>query len=117
MYEEAQEEGRDLEIVYVSSDVTAEQCQVYMKETHGDWLRIPYDSPFRNSLKERYGVFPGKEQSLFPSITRRSGIPGLVVISRDGKEQVMLDCDDPKVIQEVEKKGTSFLDPWEQYKW
>lgn len=117
MHEESSEDGKDFEVVYVSSDDTVEQCHDYMKEKHGDWLRIPFDSPLRNALKEQFGVFAGKEKPLFPSVERRSGIPTLVVVSPDGKEQAMLDCDSSKVIQEVETKGTAFLDQWEQYKW
>ena len=117
LHEEAQEDEKPFEVVYVSSDHSAKECHEYMKHKHGDWLRIPFDSPLRNALKEQFGVFAGKEQSQFPSTKRRSGIPTLVVISRDGKEQAMLDCDSAKVRQEAEAKGASFLDQWEQYKW
>jgi hypothetical protein len=118
LHEEAQEDEKDFQVVYVSSDNSAEECHKYMKEKHGDWLRIPYESPLRNQLKEQFGVFAGKEQSLFSAnVQRKSGIPTLVVVDRDGKPKVVLDCDSSKVTKDVESKGTSFLDSWEQYKW
>lgn len=117
LYEEAQEVGKPFEVVYVSSDDSAEQCHNYMKAKHGDWLRIPFDSPLRNQVKEKFGVFAGREQSSFPSVQRRSGIPTLVVISPNGTEQAILDCDDSKVLQQVESKGVSFLDQWDAFSW
>ena len=120
--EQQQQQGNDntvdLEVVYVSSDDTAAQCHQYMKEKHGDWLRIPFDSPLKNQLKEKYGVFAGKEQqSLFPGVPRVSGIPTLVVINREGEPLASLVCDSATVIRQVERMGTSFLDQWQQYKW
>ena len=28
---------------------------------HGPWLRVPYDSPYRDGLKKRFGCFGAKE--------------------------------------------------------
>jgi Thioredoxin-like len=117
LHEEAQEVEKMFEVVYVSSDDSAQQCQDYMDKKHGDWLRIPFDSPLRNELKETFGVFAGKEQGRFPSTRRRSGIPTIVIVSRDGKEQAMLDCDSPVVVKEAESKGSAFVDQWEQFRW
>jgi hypothetical protein len=88
-----------------------------MNKTHGDWLRVPFDSPLRNQLKGTFGIFAGKEQPQFPNTTRRSGIPTIVVVSKHGKELALLDCDSAKVIQQVESQGTAFLDQWEQFRW
>ena len=115
LHEEAKEDDIPFEVVYVSSDRSTEDCTKYMKSSHGDWLKASWES--RNSLKQEYGVFAGSEQALFPETKRRSGIPTLVVVDPDGKEQVLLDCDSPKVIKEIESKGTKFLDQWQQFKW
>ena len=88
-----------------------------MNKKHGDWLRVPFDSPLRNQLKDTFGVFAGKEQSQFPTTKRRSGIPTLVVVSKHGKELALLDCDSSAVIHQVETQGTAFLDQWEQLRW
>jgi len=117
LHEEAKEEGMDFEVIYVSSDDNADMCLQHMNKKHGDWLRIAYDAPQRQELKQTYGVFAGKEQSDFPGVARKSGIPTLVVISQDGKAHVLLDCDDSKVIKEMQTKGVQYLEQWEQYKW
>ena len=117
LYEDAQEEERDFEVVYVSSDLSAADCQAYMKQKHGDWLKIAYGSEQRAALKRAYGVFAGREQRDFPGVERKSGIPTLVVVSKEGEAKVVLDCDDPKVLREIESKGVSFLDAWEAHKW
>jgi hypothetical protein len=116
LHEDAQENNADFEVIYVSSDDTQQECDEYMKLKHGDWLRVSWND--RQSLKQEFGVFAGKEQSLFPSNTkRRSGIPTLVVIDANGKELDLLDCDNSTVINEIETKGSAFLDKWKQYKW
>jgi len=66
-YEEASENG--VEIVFVSSDRSEDDMISYMKESHGDWLGVPWNSELANSLKQKYGV---------------SGIPFLVVVKKDG---------------------------------
>lgn len=103
--------------MYVSSDNDIQQFTEYTGKKHGDWLRVPYDSPLRNQLKIKYGVFAGKEQKQFVSTKRRSGIPTLVVISENGSENAMLDCDNPVVVREVESKGVAFLDQWKKFRW
>ena len=115
LHEEAQEEDLDFEVIYVSSDSSAAQCDRYMKEKHGNWLRIAFDSA--NDLKKKYGVFAGREQGIFPGIKRRSGIPTLVVVDQSGSELELLDCDSYSVIRQIESMGTSFLDRWKEYKW
>jgi hypothetical protein len=115
LYEDAQDNGIDFEVIYVSSDDTSHECNDYMKSKHGAWLRAGWDD--RQSLKQEYGVFAGREQPLFPNTKRRSGIPTLVVIDPDGKALDLLDCDNPTVINEIETKGSAFLDKWKHFRW
>jgi len=115
LHETAAEDGVDFEVIYVSSDRSAADCTNYMNQKHGDWLRIPFGEA--NDWKKTYGVFAGMEQLLFPATKRRSGIPTLVVVGSDGEEKALLDCDNRKVLQEIESKGSSFLDDWKQYAW
>jgi hypothetical protein len=115
LHEEAQEEGIDFEVIYVSSDYSSEQCEKYMNDKHGNWLRIKFDSTA--SFKQKYGVFAGAERSKFPSTKRRSGIPTLVLVDPEGKELDFLDCDNFSVIREIESKGSSFLNKWLSFKW
>lgn len=121
LHQEAKEEGTniDFEVVHVSSDDNATMCHDYMNQKHGDWLRIPFDAPLRQALKQKYGVFAAKEQADFPPDTtkRRNGIPTLVVIGRDGTEKAFLDVGDSRVISEMESKGPSYLSQWQAHKW
>jgi len=59
----------NVEIVFVSSDRSAEDMQSYMKESHGDWLGVEHGSNLANDLKQKYGI---------------SGIPTLIVCKKDG---------------------------------
>jgi len=62
-------EDQNVEIVFVSSDRSAEDMLTYMKESHGDWLGVEHSSGLGQSLKEKYGI---------------SGIPTLIVVKVDG---------------------------------
>jgi hypothetical protein len=77
-YEMANEDEKRFEVVFVSSDESAQAClhgrarrlpraptdpmavlvalqaqAGYMEEMHGDWLRVPFDSPLRDALKQQ----------------------------------------------------------------
>jgi len=58
-----------VEIVFVSSDQTEEAMLEYMKEAHGDWFAVPYESKVAEELSKKYDI---------------SGIPSLVVVKKDG---------------------------------
>jgi len=59
----------ELEIVFVSLDHSEDDQHKYLKETHGDWLYIPFGDPSIKELSSKYDV---------------QGIPALVVIKADG---------------------------------
>jgi len=114
LYETAEEEGKPLEIVYVSSDRSAQQKTQYFK-SHGGWLSVAFDDePARNALKARYGCFAGAESGSFPGTKRRAGIPSIVVIGPNGEERVHMDCD-PST--EINQKGEGVLDDWLPHAW
>eukprot|EP01061_Rhynchopus_euleeides_P012365 TRINITY_DN2200_c0_g2_i1.p1 TRINITY_DN2200_c0_g2~~TRINITY_DN2200_c0_g2_i1.p1 ORF type:complete len:176 (+),score=87.96 TRINITY_DN2200_c0_g2_i1:53-529(+) len=83
LYEMANEDEQVLEIVWVSADEDKEQMDRYWKK-HGDYLALPYDSPLRQELPQKYGVFGGRHVERYPGVERKSGIPGLVVINAAG---------------------------------
>ena len=58
------------EVVFVSSDRSAEDQEEYMKDYDMEWPAIPYDSPLRQELGGKYEV---------------RGIPSLVIIDDQGK--------------------------------
>ena len=94
LYDEVNEDGKKLEIIFVSSDKSAEEQGEYMQAMHGDWLRVNFGSDVRGKLKARYGVFAGSEAADFPNVTRRCGIPGLVLFGPNFEELGQYDCDD-----------------------
>ena len=59
--------GEPFEIVFVSSDKSAEELMGYMKECHGDWLAVQHGTVLGQDLKKKYEV---------------TGIPSLVVVTR-----------------------------------
>ena len=59
----------EFEVVFVSSDRSAEDQAEYMKDYDMDWPAIPYDSPLRGELAAKYGV---------------RGIPSLVIVDDQG---------------------------------
>ncbi len=50
----------------------------YMKEAHGNWLMIPFDSLLRSELKIKYGVCAAKEKEAVGVEPRHNGIPTLL---------------------------------------
>ena len=59
----------EFEVVFVSSDRSAEDQREYMKDYDMGWPAIPYDSPLRGELAGKYGI---------------SGIPSLVIVDDQG---------------------------------
>ena len=78
---------------------------------HADWLRVPFDSPLREELKRTYGCFAGKEADALSGVTRRSGIPALVVVGPDGEE---LEFD---AAAAVRRGGGAALRQWSGHAW
>ena len=58
-----------MEVIFVSSDKCQSDMINYMKESHADWLAIPFGSPVAQSLSSQFGV---------------RGIPAVKVVARDG---------------------------------
>jgi len=81
------------EVVFVSSDRSAEDQQEYMKSYDMEWPAIPYDSPLRQELGTKYEV---------------RGIPSLVIvddqgnlITKDGRDEMSgSDSDARKALRE-----------------
>lgn len=59
----------EFEVVFVSSDHSAEDQAAYMKDFDMKWPAIPYDSPVRRQLGEKYEI---------------RGIPSLVIVDDQG---------------------------------
>ena len=70
-YEESAEAG--LEVIFISSDRSAEDTVSYMKESHGNWPALAHGSEPAQQLKQRYGI---------------TGIPSLIVVNRKTGEMI-----------------------------
>jgi len=68
-YSELVGAGEPFEVVFVSSDKSAEELMAYMKECHGDWLAVQHGTVLAQDLQKKFEV---------------TGIPSLVVVNRDG---------------------------------
>ena len=80
IYEEVNENEKTIEVIYVSSDKSEEEMISYHQESHGDWLRVPYDQvTLRESLRDHFG----KKVDATTKELVRSGIPCLVVLNED----------------------------------
>ena len=81
------------EVVFVSSDRSAEDQEEYMKDYDMEWPAIPYDSPLRGELGAKYEI---------------RGIPSLVIvddqgnlITKDGRSEMSgSDSDARKALRE-----------------
>ncbi|KAL6064460.1 16 kDa thioredoxion [Balamuthia mandrillaris] len=69
-YEELKSQGKDFEIVFVSSDRSEQDMFGYMTEANMPWLAVPYGDEHVAKLKQKYGI---------------SGIPTLVILNQDGE--------------------------------
>jgi len=68
-YKELVAADKPFEIVFVSFDRNAGAMKGYMEEAGMPWVAVPFESPLRESLAEKYGV---------------RGIPTLVVLDEKG---------------------------------
>ncbi|KAM8960596.1 nucleoredoxin-like protein 2 [Pelodytes ibericus] len=58
------------EIVYISSDKSADDMVAHMIKMHGDWLALPWQDPYKYELKNIYRI---------------TAIPKLVIVKPDGE--------------------------------
>ncbi|GMH46986.1 hypothetical protein TrVE_jg9346 [Triparma verrucosa] len=80
MYEDLNEDEKQFEVVYVSSDRTEEECADYVKKMPG-WLYVPFSQvEHRTFLKTTLKSCAGSEQAPLGITERKFGIPNLVVL-------------------------------------
>uniref|UniRef100_A0A915E5K5 Thioredoxin domain-containing protein n=1 Tax=Ditylenchus dipsaci TaxID=166011 RepID=A0A915E5K5_9BILA len=76
LFEESTKGSNLIEIVFVSFDRSEEEMLSYIKDSHPDWLYLPFDHPFngeKGKLAEKYGT---------------NGIPCLKLINPSGYENI-----------------------------
>ena len=118
VYDEAKAAGKPFEVVFVSSDESPEGQAKYMTEAHGDWLAVRHDDPLREKLKEQYSTFAGREVEKFAAVSRKEGIPTLIIVGPDGAELQMEKnsaCETGN--SAITTQGVSIIDSWLQFAW
>ncbi|KAG3112839.1 hypothetical protein PI124_g1233 [Phytophthora idaei] len=84
-YAGANASTQQLDIVFLSSDMSEEDQQTHFSTKHGDWWMVPRDAEIRNELRRKYGIRNGKDDAEVGVTHRTSGIPALVIVRPDGE--------------------------------
>ena len=92
---------KNVEIIFVSSDLTEHEMVKYMKEFHGKWPAIEHDSQVSDNLCNYFGL---------------NGIPALIVmkknedgnwkiVTKDGRSAIQTDpdCNPENVMKHIFK--------------
>ncbi|XP_060764404.1 nucleoredoxin-like protein 2 [Neoarius graeffei] len=80
-----------LEIVFISSDKSAEDMAEYYQHMHGDWLALPWTDQYKHELKKRYNI---------------TAVPKLVIVKENG--QVITD----KGRKQIRDQGLACFRNW-----
>jgi len=115
-FDKRNEEGRPLEVIFLSADASEEAALKHFQRSHGDWLRLDFSDPLSTELKRKYRIasrVPHELQLLSAEEkrTRRSGVPAVLLIKPDGTEIQFFN---------TEQLGRAALDPWDSmasYAW
>ncbi|KAG1654493.1 Nucleoredoxin-like protein 2 [Nymphon striatum] len=94
-YDEMIDNEDSIEIIFVSSDRSADDLFKYMNDLHGDWLTISHGNEAVQELSRKYGI---------------SGIPALVVIKNDGESTLVT----ANGRNDIETKGPRAFQIWSQ---
>lgn len=81
--------NQSVQIVFISSDMSAADATEHYAHQLGGWLMLPWDDPVSKMLKRRHKIWSAREIGTF-GYGRRSGVPAVVVISPDGAELAFL---------------------------
>jgi thiol-disulfide isomerase/thioredoxin len=90
-YKELQAAGKQVEVVFISSDKDATQFQEYLNLM--PWVALPFEAPERTSLGSELGV---------------NGIPCLIVFSPEGRQMTRRGVN---IVAHLDPKGNAF--PWD----
>ncbi|ETN01084.1 hypothetical protein PPTG_17517 [Phytophthora nicotianae INRA-310] len=98
----------NLDVVFVGSDASAKDQLAHFTDKQGPWWMVPFEGETRTLLKRKFGVCAGAEVSELRPITRKGGIPTLVVIRPDGEVV------DFHAADKIERDGIKALAAWQQ---
>ncbi|KAK6179960.1 hypothetical protein SNE40_012202 [Patella caerulea] len=90
-YKELKEKGCDFQVVFISLDYSKDSMEEYFIQNHEDWLALPYDDTFKETLLNKYHI---------------TAIPKLVVIKEDGDTVTL------KGRKDIQDKGMNCFRNW-----
>ena len=97
------------DIVFVSSDLSAEAARSHFEGSQGGWLALDWADPLAAALKRRYRVWSGLEMAEFGT-SRRSGVPAVVLVDARGEEVAFLPAE-----REGARALTRFSRDWRRW--
>ncbi|KAG7387546.1 hypothetical protein PHYPSEUDO_013940 [Phytophthora pseudosyringae] len=83
-YAEANATKQQLDVVFLSSDMSEKDQQMHFSTKHGEWWMVPRGAEIRNELRRKFGIRNGKDDAEVGVTHRNSGIPALVIIRGPG---------------------------------
>ncbi|KAG6968594.1 hypothetical protein JG688_00005717 [Phytophthora aleatoria] len=98
----------DLDVVFVGSDASAKDQLAHFTDKQGPWWMVPFEGDTRTQLKRKFGVCAGAEVRELSPISRKGGIPTIVVIRPDGE------IVDFHAADKIERDGIKALAAWQQ---
>eukprot|EP00930_Biecheleria_cincta_P070168 TRINITY_DN57814_c0_g1_i1.p1 TRINITY_DN57814_c0_g1~~TRINITY_DN57814_c0_g1_i1.p1 ORF type:complete len:211 (-),score=35.03 TRINITY_DN57814_c0_g1_i1:90-722(-) len=115
-FDKRNQEGRPLEVIFLSADSTESAALKHFQHSHGDWLRLGFADPLATELKRKYRIASRVPHELKllsdeEQANRRSGVPAVVLIKPDGSEIQFFN---------TERLGAAALGPWDSmdnYAW
>ena len=98
-----------MDVVFVSSDKSRASQESYLSEMSRQWWMVPFeDEETRSQLKRTFGVCASAEVETLSPITRKKGIPTLIVIRPNG------DIVDVDAAETIEREGVKAMDAWKK---
>ncbi|XP_066567719.1 nucleoredoxin-like protein 2 [Amia ocellicauda] len=88
---EEQDPPARFELVFISSDRSAEDMVQYMHALHGEWLALAWSDPYKHELKKKYNI---------------TAVPKLVIVKENG--EVITD----KGRKQIREQGLSCFRNW-----
>ncbi|XP_060072588.1 nucleoredoxin-like protein 2 [Ylistrum balloti] len=92
-YEETQRRNAPFEVVFISCDKKEEDMKSYYRESHGEWLVVPFADQLQDDLKSRFNI---------------TAVPKLIIVNIAGDVITL------KGRKEIQDKGIVCFRTWQE---
>ncbi|XP_033737925.1 nucleoredoxin-like protein 2 [Pecten maximus] len=92
-YEETQRRNSPFEVVFISCDKKEDDMMTYYRESHGDWLVVPFGDQLQEDLKTRFNI---------------TAVPKLIIVNNAGDVITL------KGRKEIQDKGIVCFRTWQE---